>query len=187
MRVMDLYSGIGGWHLGLRMAGISDILPFENWIPALDTQNKNMGVDFPPIDIRKLTIKNIPAKVEFIVGSPPCTQFSSSNRGGNGNIDEGLKDISKFLAIVSIVKPKYWVMENVPRLKKILEKELAPKGSLRKYKYLFKTMQIIDTSKFGVPQKRQRLLAGDFPFEIFIISFWWRWWVLHLSIPLLIG
>ena len=58
------------------------------------------------VDIRKLELKQLPnpEEVDFVVGSPPCTQFSYSNRGGSGDISDGLVDIFKFLEVVEYLK-----------------------------------------------------------------------------------
>lgn len=168
MKAIDLYSGIGGWTLGFKMAGITIETSYEWWEDANRTHNYNFGSNNKEINIRKLRPEDIPnpESIDFIIGSPPCTQFSFANRGGNGNIAEGLIDIFKFLEIVEYVNPKYWAMENVPRVAKILEKELDNGGSLSKFKYLFSDIKVFDSSEFGVPQKRKRMIAGRLPFDL---------------------
>lgn len=165
---IDLYSGIGGWTLGLRMAGIDVIASYEWWADANLTHNKNFGSDHKECDIRKLKIADLPPgeKVDFLVGSPPCTQFSLSNKAGGGDIEDGLIDIKKFLEVVKAMKPKYWAMENVPRVANILKKEMEPKGQLWRYRKLFRDIRIYNSADFGVPQDRRRMIAGDLPFEL---------------------
>lgn len=170
MKAIDLYSGIGGWTLGFKMAGISIVSSYEWWKDANNTHNQNFGTTHSEVDIRKLKLKNLPkpGTVNYIVGSPPCTQFSYANRGGNGDIEDGLIDIRKFLEVVEYLNPKYWAMENVPRVKKILEKEIQNGGSLEKFKHLFSEngIRVYDSSDFGVPQKRKRMIAGRLPFDL---------------------
>ncbi len=169
MRAIDLYSGIGGWTLGMKLSGIENISSFEWWSEANFTHNVNFGTDHEERDIRGLKPKKdllFKKKIDFVVGSPPCTQFSLSNRGGNGDFEDGLVDIYKFLEVVDQIKPKYWAMENVPRVAKILEKELA-NGSLKKFKHLVKVITVVDCSEYGVPQSRKRMIAGNFPIELF--------------------
>ena len=103
MKAIDLYSGIGGWSLGLKMAGIEVIESFEYWQPAIDTYNNNFRKNIQPIDLRKFDIKTLkykPGDIDIVVGSPPCTQFSFANKGGSGDIDDGLIDIRIFLDFV---------------------------------------------------------------------------------------
>lgn len=169
MAVIDLYSGIGGWTLGFKMAGIEVLSSYEWWKDANNTHNKNFGSDHAERNIRTLTNADLPdpALIDFVVGSPPCTQFSLANRGGKGNIADGLVDIQKFLEIVEYLNPIYWAMENVPRVAGILEREIAPEGSLARFRYLFDDIRIYKASDFGVPQDRKRMIAGRFPFDLF--------------------
>ena len=174
MKAIDLYSGIGGWALGLKMSGIEVISSYEWWKEANETHNKNFGTSHKEKDIRKLDLKNDlpdPCEVDFVVGSPPCTQFSYANRGGNGDLADGLIDIRKFLQVVDYLQPKYWAMENVPRVAGILRSEIQEGGSLSEFKHLFEgengTIEVYDSSDFGVAQKRKRMIAGRFPRKLF--------------------
>lgn len=166
MKAIDLYSGIGGWTLGFELAGIDIVASYEWWSKANRTHNKNTQKKAVEMDIRKLNVEDLPQGVDIVVGSPPCTQFSFANRGGNGDIADGLKDIKKFLDVVSYLKPKYWAMENVPRVSKIIEKETQAGGQLEQYRELFTVNEVIDMSQFGVPQRRKRMIAGNFPIEL---------------------
>lgn len=57
-------------------------------------------------------------------------------------------------------------MENVPRVAGILERELAS-GSLQRFQSLVTTIQVVDSADYGVPQNRKRMIAGNFPIELF--------------------
>lgn len=170
MAAIDLYSGIGGWTLGFRMAGIEVASSYEWWKDANNTHNKNFGSTHNERNIRELRLEELPNPddIEFVIGSPPCTQFSYANRGGKGDIADGLVDINKFLEIVEHLNPRYWAMENVPRVAKILAREIEKGGSLHKFKYLFRNngIRVYDSSRFGVPQKRKRMIAGNLPFDL---------------------
>jgi len=162
---VDLYSGVGGWSLGLRMAGIDVVSSYEWWNRANDTNLRNNGHKTECLDIRQLPSSSVP-KVDLIVGSPPCTHFSLANRGGKGNIYEGLKDVEKFLEIVDAIKPRFWAMENVPRLATIMERELCQEGVLHRFAGLNPRIMVLDASEWGVPQRRQRCIAGNFDFDL---------------------
>ena len=107
MKAIDLSSGIGGWALGLKMAGIEVIAGYDLWGPAVDTYNANFGTDHRPVDLRNTDPLELhePNEIDIIVGSPPCTQFSFANRGGSGDIDDGLVDIRVFLDFVEKYNP----------------------------------------------------------------------------------
>lgn len=168
-RAIDLYSGIGGWTLGMKLSGITNVASFEWWNEANLTHNINFNTNHSEIDIRSINVEedlNYNVPIDFVVGSPPCTQFSYSNKGGSGDIQDGLVDIYKFLEVVEFLRPKYWAMENVPRVAKILRYELE-QGSLTRFKDLVKHINVYNCEKYGIPQGRKRMIAGDFPVVLF--------------------
>ena len=167
MRAIDLYAGIGGWSLGLRLAGVEVVASYEWWKPAVDTHNGNHGGDLKPIDVRQLRLEDLPSNIHLVVGSPPCTEFSYSNRGGGGDIEEGLKDLVRFLEVVEHIKPKFWALENVPRVAQVLERGMRdPKHPLYRFRDLGMRIEIVDFSEYGTPQSRRRCIAGNIPFDL---------------------
>lgn len=166
LRAVDFYSGVGGWALGLRLAGIEVVASYERCGIANETNFKNNRHQAQTIDIRRLSLSDLPHDIDIVVGSPPCTQFSFANRGGNGDIADGLEDILKFLTVVDYLKPKFWAMENVPRVAKILEHELHSGGFLEKFQHLNIVIRVINMADFGLPQRRQRCIAGNFDFDL---------------------
>lgn len=161
-RAIDLYSGVGGWSLGLRLAGIEVVASYEHWGPANETNFKNNSHQAQTVDIRRLALDDLPGDIDIVVGSPPCTQFSFSNRGGAGDIADGLQDIVRFLRIVDYLKPRVWAMENVPRVAKIIEAELAEGGLLEEFAHLSCITHTVDMAEYGLPQRRKRCIAGNF-------------------------
>jgi DNA (cytosine-5)-methyltransferase 1 len=165
-RAIDLYSGVGGWSLGLRLAGVEVVASYELWGPANETNFKNNSHQAQTVDIRRLSLDDLPSDIDIVVGSPPCTQFSFSNRGGGGDLADGLKDIIRFLTIVDHLKPRMWAMENVPRVAKIIEKELEPGGVLADFAHLGCATHVVDMAEFGIPQRRRRCIAGNFDLDL---------------------
>jgi DNA (cytosine-5)-methyltransferase 1 len=167
VRAIDLYAGIGGWSLGLRLAGVEVVASYEWWQPAIDTHNSNHGGEFGPVDIRQLKLEDLPSHIDLVVGSPPCTEFSYSNRGGSGNLSEGLKDLVKFLEVVEYLKPRYWALENVPRVAEVLRKGFQdPRHVLYRFRKLDPQVEVFDFSEYGAPQSRRRCIAGNIPFDL---------------------
>ena len=156
--------------MGFRMAGIDVVASYEWWKDANNTHNKNFGTTHSEVNIRRLKLEDLPNpdEIEFVIGSPPCTQFSYANRGGTGDIADGMIDIYKFLEVVEYLNPRYWAMENVPRVAKIIEREIQKGGSLYRFRNLFgeNGIRVYDSSDFGVPQKRKRMIAGRLPFDL---------------------
>lgn len=158
----DFYAGGGGWSLGLTLAGLDQVMSAEIWPVANRTREWNFGTSDPEIDIRQLSPSSVP-DCDLIVGSPPCTQFSYANKGGNGDLSDGMVDVRSFLQIIREKQPRYWVMENVPRLAEILIAELKDGGSLAEFADLFSSVDVFDMSDWGVPQRRKRCIAGRYP------------------------
>lgn len=167
MDAIDLYSGVGGWSLGLGVSGINVLRSYEWWNKANLTNEKNNRHPTECVDVRRIDISSLPS-VDVVVGSPPCTQFSLANKGGRGNILEGLKDVEKFLEIVEAIKPRFWAMENIPRLASIMRSELNQGGVLHRFCGLNPSIIVVDASEWGVPQKRQRCLVGNFNSDLML-------------------
>ena len=166
LRAIDLYSGVGGWSLGLAMAGIDVVASYELSNAANQTNLLNNGHATHTVDLRTLRLDALPAHIDIVVGSPPCTEFSFSNRGGGGDIKDGLLDVITFLTIVDHLKPRWWVMENVPRVATIIDKELGYRGRLARFRHLAMKSVVLNMEEFGLPQRRRRCLVGNLDFDL---------------------
>lgn len=164
MRAIDLYAGIGGWSLGLRLAGIDVVASYEWWQPAVDTHNGNHGGSLKTTDVRKLELAELPDRIDLVVGSPPCTEFSYSNRGGSGDLAEGLKDLVRFFEVVDHLKPRWWAMENVPRVAEFMRAGFSdPKHPLHRFRHLHPLIEVVDFSDYGAAQARRRCIVSNVP------------------------
>ena len=159
--IIDLFAGVGGLSLGFELSGFEVVLANE-YDPSianayvLNRQNANMIV----ADITKLSIEEtfsrFAGKVDVIVGGPPCQGFSQ--KGSRKTIHDPRNFLFKyFFDVVSLVKPKYFVMENVPNLL------TAENGFFRKeIEELFEGIgytlnaDVLNAVDFGVPQSRRR-------------------------------
>lgn len=167
MRAIDLYSGVGGWSCGLQMCGIEIVKSYEIDRDAIKTNQLNSGHECVQCDILQLDLEDLPKDIDLVVGSPPCTQFSFSNRGGQGDLEKGLEHIQKFLEVVDYLKPRWWVMENVPRTIKIVKDCFSKSGAFHKFSYLQPQFFKAKAELFGTPQRRRRALIGNIDFVAF--------------------
>lgn len=119
MNCVDLFAGCGGLSLGFQKAGIDMLASIDNWEKAVDVYKNNFSHNCYLHDLtdEKGAIEIINRYApEMIIGGPPCQDFSSA-----GKRDESLgrADLTyHFANIVCSYKPKWFVMENVERIKK---------------------------------------------------------------------
>ncbi len=169
MRTIDLFSGCGGMTLGFQNAGFDVVAAFDKWHPAIDVYRENFQ---HPIFDKDLSTKEVCSFIgdfnpEIIIGGPPCQDFSSA---GKRNESLGRADLSlAFAHIVTSIKPKWFVMENVNLItksqvfKNILE-------TFKKSKYALSS-SVINASYCGVPQSRKRyFLIGELEGEDNILN-----------------
>ena len=72
MKGIDLYSGIGGWSLGIKLSGLTSIYSYEWNKDSIETHNQNFNTNIKVFDIRKLKKDKLPkpSEIDFVVGSP---------------------------------------------------------------------------------------------------------------------
>ncbi|HCK23366.1 MAG TPA: DNA (cytosine-5-)-methyltransferase [Bacteroides graminisolvens] len=155
--VIDLFAGCGGLSLGFQNAGFNIVAAFDNWDEAIDIYSHNF--EHPIIkrdlgdteDISDMEIYH----PDIIIGGPPCQDYSSA-----GHRDEGLgraKLTIDYATIITKLRPKYFLMENVPNIQKS-DKLTMVLDMFHEAGYGISRM-VLDASKCGVPQKRRRYIV----------------------------
>lgn len=155
IRVIDLFSGCGGFSLGLKNAGLNIVAGFDHWKLAVDVYQRNLRHPAFILDLNELKgdfeiFKKI--NPDIIVGGPPCQDFSSAGKRDE-NLGRGDLTI-KFAEIISAVKPQFFILENVDRFVRS-EKYKITQDILQAAGYGL-SEKILDASLCGVPQKRKR-------------------------------
>lgn len=163
---IDLFSGAGGMSLGFDQAGFSNIFSNDIEPKFCETYKTNFPThNLIQKDISKLSNEEIKSltgnqTIDVIIGGPPCQGFSMAGNIGRKFIEDSRNQLFReFARVVEVVQPKYFVMENVARLfthnKGETKKEIIE---------LFKKMsynvdcKVVNTSHFGIPQIRSRVL-----------------------------
>ncbi len=162
--VIDLFCGCGGFSKGFEEAGYNIRFGIDMWKDAIVTYKQN----FPNAavmneDITKISGKDIlkasklkKDEVDVIIGGPPCQGFSVS---GKRMIDDERNKLYKsYVQIVSELKPKVFVMENVPGLVRLFKGQVGVqvKEDFTNIGYTV-GMQILSADNYGVPQQRKRV------------------------------
>jgi DNA (cytosine-5)-methyltransferase 1 len=167
---IDLFSGCGGLTLGLKQAGFKVLGAIEIDPAAVETYKANhRHVLLKRADITKLSAKGLRrelklrrGELDLLAGCPPCQGFSTlrTRNGANKNRDARNDLVHEMLRFARAFRPKAVMMENVPRLIRHKPFKDLCKG-LRQLGYHL-TFEVKDASRYGVPQRRRRLilLAG---------------------------
>lgn len=157
MKVVDLFCGCGGLSLGFEKAGMDVVAGFDNWASALEVYRSNFT--HPAFMADLANVEESVGKIrqfepDMIIGGPPCQDFSSA---GKRNEDNGRGDLTVcYSRIISEIKPRWFVMENVERILKTqkLQDALAV---FRAAGYGL-TYTVLNAALCGVPQKRKRFV-----------------------------
>lgn len=153
MRVIDLFAGCGGMSLGFENAGFDVVAAFDNWDAAITIYESNFT---HPIYKKDLNVDDVIQQIsdlhpDLIMGGPPCQDYSIA---GKRELGKRANLTIRFGEIVSTIKPTWVVFENVYNIERfstvtVLKQMLSDAG------YGI-TTRILDASRCGVPQKRQR-------------------------------
>lgn len=115
MKVLDLFSGLGGWSEPFKERG-HEILTLDN--------EPKFGADYQE-DILTFDFSELPWKPDIILASPPCEKFSVMTIGRNWNTDhtpktegakQAIKLVERTLETIDGLNPTYFIIEN-PRAK----------------------------------------------------------------------
>jgi len=139
-RALDLFCGLGGWSDGFKAANF-DVLGVEIE-PKIAKLYKH---DVICADVKTLNPELFKG-FDLIVGSPPCRDFTilqDTLWKKKKNPELGMILVNAFLNFVDVVKPKFWIMENAPGLRKFLD--IKPKCFIR------------------IHRGKRQFLWGDFP------------------------
>ena len=147
--VIDLCCGAGGFSEGFKQAGFNIILGIDIWQDALNSYRHNHKCDTLCEDIKN--INELPES-DIIIGSPPCTTFSSLNN----NIGKP-HDTSIIQHVYKLIKNRPYAFENVSNSEYCFRENFdSPKHYTTK----------LYADNFGVPQIRERLFVSSVPFNL---------------------
>jgi len=179
---VDLFSGAGGFTEGFllagdgshefRLVGASDIHTGAG-ATHINRFSKTLGIDYQFLvnDIREDDfIEKLVANVErssgrqtvdVVVGGPPCQGFSVF--GKREEYDPRNNLFLYYLKVIEALRPKYFVMENVPGIAtmyegKVVERIHEEVAKIGPTKYSIVGPVYINAANHGVPQARQRVL-----------------------------
>ena len=162
IEIIDLFCGIGGLSHGfLResmpvLAGI-DIDSSCSYAYQTNNHAKFIHRDISDIPSSEIIDLYSEHSIKIIVGCAPCQPFSSYNFKTKG--DKKWHLLGEFSRIINDVQPDIISMENVPQLLSFKKENVFESflNILRENNY-FVDYKIVDCSRYGIPQKRKRLV-----------------------------
>lgn len=183
-KFIDLFAGCGGLSLGLMNAGFSGIFAieknkdaFSTLIHNLDQKNRRNGFSWPKwLPCKNMTtsellndypeeLSKLAGKIDVIAGGPPCQGFSFV--GLRNPHDPRNRLTEEYIKIVSMVKPKALLLENVKGFQAAFKKDGAGIMKQPYSEYVTKELndlgykvykKVLPASYFGVPQPRPRFV-----------------------------
>ena len=155
LKFIDLFAGIGGFHIALERLGHECVFASELSEELRNLYKKNHGMICHG-DITKIDVNNIPEH-DILCAGFPCQSFS---KAGN---QKGMKEVrgklfDEILKILSYHKPRYFILENVRNLLthdkgytwKYISNELSKLG------YFF-DKKILSPHHINIPHHRERI------------------------------
>lgn len=174
LKIIDLFCGCGGFTQGFVQAGYTPIVGVDMWQDATTTYKYNFPTSVTiNDDITNLSTQDVlsaanavASDITGIIGGPPCQGFSIS---GKRLIDDPRNVLYKsFVEFVGEIKPKFFVMENVPGLvsmaKGAVKDAVIEDFTSRGYNVSWK---ILASDDYGVPQHRRRVFFVGLNRDIF--------------------
>ena len=166
MRVLDLFSGIGGFSLGLERAGMRTVA-FCEIDPYARAVLRKHWPDVPCYeDVRELTADRLAGDgiaVDVICGGFPCQDISFAG-GGAGLAGERSGLWSEIARLVSDLRPRYVIVENVAAL--LVRGMGDVLGDLARIGY-DSEWSVVSACSVGAPHVRRRVFIVAYPDSIY--------------------
>jgi DNA (cytosine-5)-methyltransferase 1 len=176
IKLVDLFSGAGGFSLGFKNTPIKIALAIDINHSAARTYS----VNFPDTiviedDIRNITgyeiLKLVGNKIDIVIGSPPCEPFTAANPLRMKEpierlyLDERGTLTLEFIRIIDEIRPKIFVMENVPAIIGSPSLREALLNEFKKAGYDKIYFNILHAEDYGHPSRRTRVFISNIPLQ----------------------
>ena len=167
---IDLFSGIGGFHLALKNAGGSCIAYSEINKQAINTYCENLEMK-KEHNLNNITqIEKLPSH-DILTAGVPCQSWSIAGKKLGFDDDRG-QLWNDTIYLLNQSQPKAFIFENV--------KGLADPRNDESFKYIlnriaeagyFASFFLINSKDYGIPQNRQRVYIIGFKEEMYLKKF----------------
>ncbi len=172
-RFIDLFSGAGGFAEGFYLTSrFKPVLAIDNFRPAVLSYSTNFPESIVLMeDIKDVSVNDVYEHIgkdsyDVVIGSPPCEPFTGANPRRKRNpidrlyIDPTGQLTLHYIRFIAGLKPKIFVMENVPAimddgLKQALIMEFKRAGYKRIY------FNVLRAEDYGTPSHRLRVFISN--------------------------
>jgi DNA (cytosine-5)-methyltransferase 1 len=157
MRFVDLFAGLGGFHVALSKLGHECVYASEIDKDLQILYQRNFHIQ-PSGDIREIDLAEIPQH-DILCAGFPCQPFSKAGDQKGQQCPQWGDLIDYVIKILKYHKPKYFILENVPNLLKHDDGRTWSriKNRLRIQGAYHVDAKTLSPHMFGVPQIRQRV------------------------------
>jgi len=172
---VSLFSGAGGLDIGLERAGFRAASLCEIESIFCDTLRANQGrvmadgmaymsdARIVNADIRELSARDLSgnARVDLVVGGPPCQSFSSSGKQLSV-LDPRGRLLHEFIRLIDEIRPRMFLFENVRGLVTARDADGEPGGVIHDLLGRFQDLgyscrtALLNAADYGAPQRRVR-------------------------------
>ena len=155
MKFIDLFAGLGGFHLALKRLGHECVFASEIDDSLANLYEMNFGIK-PKGNIRHVELDEIPTH-DILCAGFPCQPFSKAGEQRGLQCPQWGDLIDHVLNILQYHKPYYFIIENVPNLVRHNDgktwNSILSKFRAAKYYVDYRNFS---PHQFGVPQVRKR-------------------------------
>ena len=165
MRAVDLFAGAGGFTTGASLAGVQVVWAANHWPLAVQVHEANHPeATHVCQDLRQCDFSTLP-DFDLLLASPSCQGHSRAGRPARARSAAVAKTHDSYRATawavvdcLEVCRPRVALVENVPEF---LAWPLYPEwvACMCKLGYSV-TQQVLTASRWGVPQRRQRVLIA---------------------------
>lgn len=157
LRFIDLFAGLGGFHVALHRLGHVCVFASEIEPELQALYSRNFGLE-PAGDVREVDIERVP-DFDVLCAGFPCQPFSKAGPQKGLGCEKNGDFAPLIVRWLQARRPRYFILENVPNLLRHdqgrtwrwLSRELRHAGYAVDAK-------VLSAHELGVPQVRERLL-----------------------------
>lgn len=130
-KVVDLFAGAGGLSYGFAQTGRFQVVAAaENNMNARATyraNHENVKMFNDVAEVKESSVAEF-GDIDVVIGGPPCQGFSNANRQKNTAVSMNNRLVKEFVRVITELKPKAFVMENVSMLKSSVHRFYLEEG-----------------------------------------------------------